>query len=182
MVTYPIVALGDGAVLSPTWVADITTGVNDAHDGITELDQLTTSQAASSTSASSAIGTTTTAVLTLTGCVLRAGRAYSAENVGGVFSDAAGRFADFSLWKTSTAGTQIGAFYRTRCEGAPQMNCYGKIYLRRTAVTDLTIDLVLAVNASAGTVTHDAFTNRPRCLVVTDVGPSDAWPFAFDVT
>jgi hypothetical protein len=137
----------------------------------------------SSTSASSAIGTSATSVLTLSGCVLRAGRAYSIENVGGVFGDADGRYADFALFKTSTAGTQIGAYYRTRAGGpGAQMNCYGKIYMRRSAGTDLTMNLVLSIVANAGTVTHDAAANRPRALVVTDVGPQASWSFAFDVT
>lgn len=184
-VTFPIVPLGDGEVLDPQWISDVTEAVNTLRTDTNSLQNLATSQSVSSFSQSSAVGTTTTAVLTLTGCVLTAGRAYSVENIGGVFSDAAGRFADFSLFKTSTAGTQIGAMYRTRCEGAPQMNCYGKVYLRNSGASNLTFDLVLAVTASAGTVTHDASNtvgNRPRALVVTDVGPASNWSFAFAVT
>jgi hypothetical protein len=185
MPTYPIVALADGEVLDPGWIEDITDAANELHDDVTDLTLLTTAQSVSSFTTSSNIGTSVTAVLTLTGCVLGAGRAYSVENIGGVYSDASGRLADFSLWKTSTSGTQIGALYRTRCEGAPQMNCYGKVYLRNSGTSPLTFDLVLAVVASAGTVTHDASAlvgNRPRALVVTDVGPASAWTFAFAVT
>lgn len=183
MTTFPIVALADGEITDPQWFADVTDAVNSHETSINDLDVLTTSQSVSSTSQSSAIGTTVTAVLTLSGCVLRAGRAYSVENIGGVFGDATGRLADFSLWKTSTATTQIGAFYRSYAGiGGNQTTCYGKIYMRRSAATDLTFNLVLAVAANTGTVTHDAFTNRPRALVVTDVGPQASWPFAFDVT
>lgn len=149
---------------------------------VDEFDSLETPQIVSSASASAAIGTTNTAVLTLTSCVFRAGRAYMVENIGGVLSDAAGRFADFSLFKTSTAGTQWGAFYRTTCQGAFQVNGYGKIYLQRSAGTDLTADLVLTLQANAGTVTHDAAAARPRALVVTDVGPATGYTYAFDVT
>lgn len=180
-VTFPIIALADGEVTDPQWFADVTEAVNSHENTINDLELLTTSQSASSTSASSAIATSATAVLTLSGCVLRAGRAYSIENIGGTFGSTTNT-ADFSLWKTSTAGTQIGAFYRTQTFGGPQMNCYGKIYMRRSAATDLTLNLVLAVTASTGTVVHDAFANRPRALVVTDVGPQTAWSFAFDVT
>jgi hypothetical protein len=182
-VFFPIVALADGEVADPQWFSDITEAVNDHEESINDLELLTTSQSVSSTSASSAIGTTATAVLTLSGCVLRAGRAYSIENIGGVFGDATGRLADFSLWKTSTAGTQIGAYYRSYAGGGGlQTTCYGKIYMRRSAASDITFNLVLAMASNTGTVTHDAFTNRPRALVVTDVGPQTAWSFAFDVT
>jgi hypothetical protein len=141
-------------------------------------------QVAFSTSPSSAIGTTITAVLTLTNCVFSAGRAYSVENIGGCFADVQGRYADFAVFKTSTAGTQYGAFYRTPQVGnnGKQTNCYGKLYLRRSASTDLTTTIVLTVVADAGTVTHDAASTRPRALVVTDVGPASVFPSAFDVT
>jgi hypothetical protein len=140
-------------------------------------------QAVSSITASAAIGTTVTAILTLTSCVFSAGRAYSIECVGGAYGDVDGRFADFSVFKTSTAGTQYGAFYRTRCGiNTKQTNCYGKIYVRRSAGTDLTTDIVLTVASDAGTVTMDAFSNRPRALVVRDVGTATAYSWAFDVT
>ena len=140
-------------------------------------------QAVASTSASSAIGTSATAVLTLTNCVFSAGRAYSIECIGGAYGDVDGRFADISLFKTSTAGTQYGAFYRTRCGiNVKQTNCYGKIYVRRSAGTDLTTDIVLSFASDAGTVVHDAFSNRPRALVVRDVGTAAAYSWAFDVT
>ena len=140
-------------------------------------------QAVASTSASAAVGTTTTAVLTLPSCVFSAGRAYSIECIGGAFGDADGRFADFSVFKTNTSGTQYGAFYRTRCGiNVTQTNCYGKIYVRRSAGTDLTTDIVLAVTANAGTVVHDAFSNRPRALVVRDAGTAAAYSWAVDVT
>jgi hypothetical protein len=140
-------------------------------------------QSISAITASSAIGTTTTAILTLTGCTFKAGRAYSIENIGGAFADVDGRYADFAVFKTSTAGTVYGAFYRTRCgAGGVQTNCYGKIYVRRSAGSDLTTDIVLAVTASAGTVTHDASTNRPRALVVRDVGDATSYAWALAVT
>jgi hypothetical protein len=183
-VTFPIVALADGETADPQWFSDITEAVNDHQDAVDELGQLTTSQTAYSFSPSSSVGTTPTAILTIASCVLTAGRAYSAENVGGVYADADGRYADFSLWKTSTSGTQLGAFYRTRCSTVgKQVNCYGKLYIARTAATDLTITLVLSVASDAGTVIHDAGAGiRPRSLVVTDVGPAANWPQAIVVT
>lgn len=183
-VTFPIIAPLDGEVLDPQWCSDITDAVNSHEDAVDELGQLTSSQSAYSFTGSSAIGTTITAVLTIASCVFRAGRAYSVENVGGVFADTTGRYADFALFKTSTAGTQLAAFYRTPAVGAngTQTNCYGKVYLRRTAATDLTITLVLTMVANAGTVVHDAAATRPRSLVVTDIGPAANWPMGFDVT
>jgi hypothetical protein len=142
-----------------------------------------TGQAAYSFTASSAIGTTTTIILTISGCIIKAGRAYQVENIGGTFGDVAGRLADFSVWKNGTGGTQIGAFYRTNVGGpGQQTNTYGKIYIRRTAPTDLVFDMGLGVAANTGTVTPDAFTNRPRALVVQDVGAAELYPYAFDVT
>ena len=138
-------------------------------------------QAVVSITASSAIGTTNTAILTLTNCLFQAGRAYSVECIGGVFGDADGRMADFGFFKTSTAGTQYGAFYRTRAL-IFQTNCYGKIYVIRSAGTDLTTDVVLTVNSNAGTVTHDAASYRPRALVVRDVGTAAQYSSFFAVT
>jgi hypothetical protein len=158
------------------WGVPITNAVNQLWTLVVQ-----TPQVASSFSASSAIGASPTAVLTIPNCVLQAKTAYSIENIGGVFGSVTNT-ADFSLWKTSTAGTQIGAFYRTQTFGAAQMNCYGKIYMRNDTAVDLTFDLVLAVAANTGTVTHDAFTNRPRALVVTNVGTSSQFAFAFSVT
>lgn len=184
-VTYPIIPLADGEVLSPSWISDATEAVNDLHDDVTDLTLLTTAQSASSFTASASIGTSATAVLTLTSCILGAGRAYSVENIGGVLADVEGRYADFALFKTSTAGTQIGAFYRTRSGGpGQQTNCYGKVYIRNSTAANLTFDLVLSMVANAGTVVHDAssINNRPRALVVSDVGPATGWSFAFAVT
>lgn len=142
-----------------------------------------TGQSAWSFAPSAAIGTTPTIVLTISGCVLEAGRAYQIENIGGTFGDVAGRLADYSVWKNGTGGTQIGAFYRTNVGGpGAQTNSYGEIYVRRTAITAITFDMGLSVVASAGTVTHDAAANRPRSLVVQDVGDAALYPFAFDVT
>ena len=182
-VTFPIIALADGETADPQWFADITEAVNDHQDAVDELGQLTTSQTAYSFSPSSSVGTTATAILTITSCVLKAGRAYSVENIGGVYGSTANE-ADFQLWKTSTSGTQLGAFYRTPCSTIGiQRNCYGKVYMRRTTPSDLTFNLVLAVAASTGTVVHDAgATIRPRSLVVTDIGPAANWPQAIDVT
>jgi hypothetical protein len=161
------------------WGVPITNAVNQLWNLVVQKPQV-----ASSFSASSAVGTSATAVLTIPGCVLQAKTAYSVENIGGVFGSTT-NFADFSLFKTNTAGTQIAALYRTPCFGAPQMNCYGKVYLRNDTTTDITFDLVLAVTASTGTVTHDASSmvgNRPRALVVTNIGTSTEYSFAFAVT
>jgi len=129
------------------------------------------------------VGTSIGAALTLTNCVFTAGRAYSVENIGGVHADALDRYADFGVFKTSVAGTQYGAFYRTRCNiVGNQVNCYGRIYLRRSAGTDLTTDIVLSLVASAGTVTHDGTSSFPRALVVRDVGTAAQYSWAFDVT
>jgi len=160
--------------------ADINTYATTVNTFITRKDGV---QVASSISQSAAIGTSTTAVLTLTNCLFQAGRAYSAENIGGVFGDVVGRLADFSLFKTSTAGTQYAAMYRAYAGGpGGQTSCYSRVYLRRSAGTDLTADLVLSVTANTGTVTHDAASGRPRALIVRDVGTAANYSYAFDVT
>jgi hypothetical protein len=146
------------------------------------FDQKETVQAVWSTSGSSAIGTSATSILSIGTCTFKAGRAYSVENIGGVLGSTANE-ADFSIWKNGTAGTQIGAFYRTPTPGASQRNCYGRTYLINTAVTDVVFTtLNLAVAASTGTVTHDAFSNRPRGFVVRDVGLASAYAGSFVVT
>jgi hypothetical protein len=100
-----------------------------------------------------------------------------------VFADVDGRRADFGLWTPNTAGTLIGAFYRTYCGGAGlQSNAFGKLYLKRTAAQDYVGDLVLAMNSNAGTVTSDAAANRPRSIVLRDEGPAANFPLAFDLT
>jgi hypothetical protein len=150
---------------------------------VDEIELLETPQVVSSTSNSSDIGTTTTAILTLSNCVFKAGCAYKISMTGLVHSDAAGRLADFSVYKTNTSGTQYVAFGRTRAEGAgTPMRCGGFDFVRRSAGTDLTTDIVLAVTASAGTVTHEGAATRPRALIVQYVGPATAWSYALDVT
>jgi hypothetical protein len=130
--------------------------------------------------ASSAIGTSATAVLTLSNCVFKAGYAYDVFHISLTLGSTTNE-ADYSLHKNAV-GTQIGAFGRTPTPGGLQRNSQGFTILRRTAATDLTIDLVLAVAASTGTVTQDAFTNRPRALVVRPCGAASDYPYAFDVT
>lgn len=183
-VTFPIIALADGEELDPQWFSDITDTANDHETRIDGLELQLRPQSAYSNTPSSSIGTTVTAVLTLTSCVLTTGRAYSVENVGGVVADVDGRKADFSLFKTSAAGTQIGAFYRTTGIGAAgfQTNCYGKVYIRNNTAANITFDLVLTVAANTGTVQHYAAASYPRSLVVTDVGAATDWPLAFAVT
>lgn len=167
-----------GAKLRASVINAVVTAVNGLQ---TLMDNRETCYQTGSTSASSAIGTSVTSVLSISNVVFKAGRAYSVENVGGAFGSVANE-ADFSLWKNSTAGTQVGAFYRTRC-ATLQTNAYGLVYLRNTAGTDVTFTaLVLAVAASTGTVTHDAATNRPRQLIVRDVGLASAYANAYVVT
>jgi len=147
-----------------------------------ELNSLTRPQIASSTSPSAAIGTSPTAVLTISGCVLRAGCAYSVENVGGVYGSVANE-ADFSLWKTSTAGTQIGAFYRTPANTVGiQRSCNSRIFIRNSTGGDLTFDMVLSVAASTGTVVHYAAASFPRMLIVKYEGLASEWPGTNQVT
>jgi hypothetical protein len=144
----------------------------DAKDGV---------QAAWSTSASSAIGASATSVLSISNCTFRAGRAYSIEGVGGFFGSTTAE-CDVSYWKNGTSGTQIGAGYRTPVNGGVQRNGYSKIYVRNATGSDVVFTtLNLAIVASAGTVTHDAAANRPRGLVVRDVGTATAYNGCFAV-
>lgn len=140
-------------------------------------------QAVASNSPSAGIGTTTTAVLTLTNCVFQQGRAYSIEVIGGLYADVDGRLADISVFKTNTSGTQYAAFYRKRCSTiGKQVDAYSQVYVKHTG-TDLTTDIVLTLTADAGTITMDAGAGaRPRALVVRDVGLASAYSWCFDVT
>lgn len=141
------------------------------------------SQYAGSFTASAAISTAITGILTITNALIKAGRAYSFENIGGTFGDATGRLADFGVWTPNTSGTQIGAFYRTNVGGPGlQTNTFGKFYLKRTSAIDYTGDIVLAINSNTGTVVHDAAANRPRSIVIKDEGPAANFPLAYDLT
>lgn len=146
---------------------------------------VTRKDGAQSVASSSPTGTITalTAVLTLPSCVFSAGRAYSVEVIGGLYSDADGRYADMSVFKTNTSGTQYLAFYRKRLTPAPkQVDAYTLGYVRRSAGTDLTTDIVLAVTPDAGNIVFDAAASRPRALVVRDVGTAAQYAWAFDVS
>lgn len=182
-VTFPIITLADGEELDPQWFSDITATANDHETRIGSLELQLRPQSAYSNTPSSAVSSIT-AVLTLSSCVLTTGRAYSVENIGGVVADVTGRLADFSLFKNSTAGTQLAAFYRTTQVGSAglQTNCYGKVYIRNSTAANLTFNLVLTVASNAGTVSHYADASFPRSLVVTDVGAASDWPLAFAVT
>jgi hypothetical protein len=147
------------------------------------FDQKESVQQTGSTSSSSAAGASATSLLSISNPVFKAGRAYSVENIGGALGSTTLE-ADFSLWKNGTAGTQIGAFYRTPCvAGGAVRNCYGKIYVINTSGSDVTYTTInLAVAASTGTVTHEAASNRPRQFIIRDVGLASAYANAFVLT
>lgn len=151
------------------------------NDVVTSVNNQTGVQQTGSTLSSSSVGTTMTALLTITGFVMAPGTAYSIENVGGVLGSTTIE-VDFGLFKTSTA-TQIGAFYRTPAiAGGAIRSCYGKVYIRNTAATALTFDLILGGAASSGTFTHEAASNRPRQFIARPVGLASAYTNAFIVT
>lgn len=133
--------------------------------------------------ASSSVGTSATAVLTISNVVFKAGRAYRVEAIGGYLGSTTLE-CDVSLWKNGTGGTQVGALYRTPCAaGGAVRNGYGATILRNTATSDVTFtSFALALASSTGTVTHEAATNRPRQFIVTDCGLASAYSNAFVVT
>lgn len=125
------------------------------------------------TSPSSAIGTSETAVLTATSVVFRANVAYKASIHGGAFGDAAARLGSFRLRKTNAGGADWGEYYRIETKGisaATGVPTTGTVYLIRNAGTDLTADVVVTLQASAGTVTWHASAATPRRLVIEPCG------------
>ena len=133
---------------------------------------------------SASISSTQTIIATLPNCLFQTGRAYSIECIGGIYGDAAYRLADLGVYKTNLAGTQYGAFNRV-ITGAvnQQANAYSKVYVIRSAGTDLTTDIVLGMVASGGgAVLFDAGSVRPRALVVRDVGTAASYAGFFAVT
>jgi hypothetical protein len=149
----------------------------------TIFDEKESVQQTGSTSSSSAVGTTVTAVLSISNVTFKAGRAYSVENIGGALGSTTLE-ADFSFWKNGTSGTQMGSFYRTPCvAGGAIRNCYGKIYVANTSASDVVwTSAALAVATSTGTVTHEAAANRPRQLIIRSVGLASAYANAYVVT
>jgi len=57
MTTYPIVALGEGVVLDPDWIADVTAAANDHQTRITSLETGTVAQLAYTTNGTMATST-----------------------------------------------------------------------------------------------------------------------------
>lgn len=156
----------------------VAAGVNNA---IIEVNLLESAQFISSTTSSGSISTIA-AILTIPSCVFKAGYAYSVKHMGGLLGSTTLE-ADVSFWKTSTAGTQIGASYRyPAVAGGAIRNCDGEITLRNATGADVTFDLVLAVSASTGTVTHEAAANRPRVLRVMPIGLASVHTYALAVT
>jgi hypothetical protein len=143
------------------------------------VNDLLSVQQAGSFVSSSAVGTSPTALLTITNFTMRQGYCYELRNVGGVLGSTTLE-ADFSIHK-GAIGTQIGAMYRRPAvAGGAIRDATSFTYIRRTGV-DVTFDLILAVAASTGTVTHEAASNRSRMFVAKIAGYAADYPNVYDV-
>lgn len=128
---------------------------------------------------SSAIGTTTTAILSLPSTTYKAGRAYQVHVGGGYIMSTTTAQAFFDLWKTSTAGTQVLQFARTPIPGSTATAHLSMTSIFTVGGADVTAQLVLGTQASAAaTVTHAGSALNPRFIMVRDVGPAAAYPSA----
>lgn len=133
-----------------------------------------------SVGASSAnIGTTETVVLTLPSISYRAGRWYEAKINGGMFGSAATNFADLRLRKTNTAGTLLGSTFKVGSTGVGQVVALeNSVFFKVDINNDVTANLVLTLQASAGTVGQFGSADTPRSVKIWDRGYTGFGGFA----
>lgn len=137
-----------------------------------------------STGNSGAIGTTETAVITITNFVWRANRAYRVEFGPAITASLTTNVGQFRLRKTNATGTLWGDAAAFGPSGAPpNIAASGCFYVRRNTGSDLTATVVLTLQASsAGTVTQIGQAAAQRYLSIVDCGHTADFPFAFAVT
>lgn len=138
----------------------------------------------SSTSNSSAIGTTETAVLTISNAVFRARRAYALRYGLQITCSLGTNVGVFRARKTNATGTLWGGTPAYGPSGAPpNIAAQGEFVIRRAADTDLTATVVLTLQASsAGTATHIGANPSARYLRIVDIGDEADYPEAFSIT
>lgn len=138
---------------------------------------------ASATSNSSAIGTTETAILTVSSFTWQAQRAYRVSFGNKITCSASTNVGTFRLRKTNATGAVLGdAGAYGPSPAAPDVAASSHFYVRRTLTTDLTATVVLTLQASAGTVTQTAASTQPRFVIIEDVGDAGDWTHAVAIS
>lgn len=137
-----------------------------------------------SSSNSAAIGTTETAILTISSFVWRANRAYRVEFGYSHVTSLTTNVGWYRLRKTNAAGTLWGDNGAFGPSGAPpKIHAQGVFWVRRNTGSDLTATVVLTlVASSAGTVTQQGDATAQRHLRIKDAGDAADFPWAFAVT
>lgn len=140
----------------------------------------------SATSASSNFTTADATVFQIDDVVFRAGRAYRVEFYGG-WNDvpvSAPTLVNPKIKKTSSAGTLwIDFGWLPMVNGVANISGAGATgFLRRTAGTDLTADIVLTAITNAGTANMFANSTLLRWLEIREIGSAAKYLNAFDVT
>lgn len=133
-----------------------------------------------SVGASSAnIGTSETVVLTAPSITYRAGRWYEVKINGGIFGSAATNFADLRVRKTNVAGTLLGSTFKVGSTGVGQVVALeNSVFFKVDALNDVTCNLALTLQASAGTVGQFGSADTPRSMKIWDRGYTGFGGFA----
>lgn len=84
MTTFPIIALADGVVLDPQWIADVTAAVNDHETRVDTLESQVAAVSATITDATSRTTASTSFTATLSGATPTMGVAFVAPTSGKV--------------------------------------------------------------------------------------------------
>jgi hypothetical protein len=136
-----------------------------------------------STSDSSAV-TTETVVLTLSSFVFKDTRAYRVRYGKGILVTGTSGDGVFRFRKTNAAGTLYGDGVRHNCATISTTNAAeGEWYVKRSAGSDLTTDVVLTLQVSGATnVLQRGTSTLPRYLQIEDCGQASDFPNILAVT
>lgn len=173
---------GTGAVAKMASLFRLGTDVDLTLDDRSHSRGLLTS--VSSTSNSSAIGTTETAVLTLSNVVFRARRAYAVRYGSQIICSLTTNVGIFRARKTNATGTLWGGSPAYGPSGAPpNIAAQGEFVIKRAADSDLTATIVLTLQASSsGTATHVGANPSARYMRIVDIGDDASYPEGFAIT
>lgn len=186
MVAYPIVALNDGDVLDPDWIADVTDSANDHETRISTLEgvDLTPLWTVWSATATAGISTTETVFATAPANTYRAHTAYRIEISGyGRRTDAAGATNEFlQVRDTNAAGSiRMGSLQYQVNVGGVISNLPIQVfhYVANSTGSDITGRVLVAtLSSSGGTVVLNASSTKPWYVTCIAVGLDTDFPQA----
>lgn len=179
MVAYPIVALADGDVLDPDWIADVTDAANDHQTRIATLEgvDLTPLWTVWSASATAATNTTELVIGTAPSSTFRAHTAYRVDFRFLGRSNTAATTMNISLRDTNVAGT-LRMNFSMPVSNTGNTGLFMQHYVANTTGADLTgrVIVITIQSGSANTVFFNSLAIYPWYIACIAVGVDTDFP------